>query len=473
MVKKDKTINTSKFGLNDTIAAVSTPLGQAGIGIVRLSGKDSLSIADKIFISREKNKPSKFKTYTTHYGWICENGKGKIIDEVIMTVMRSPKSYTKEDIVEINCHSGFLPLKKILNIAVKMGARLAEPGEFTRRAFINGRIDLAQAEAVLDIINAKTDSALEIGVSQLKGELSKKIEEIRNGLVEVLAYLEASIDFPEEDIDKLSLKQQTKHLVLAKRNIESLLESSEHGKIMREGIDVVICGKPNVGKSSLLNTLIKEEKAIVTHIPGTTRDIVEEVINLKGIPLRFVDTAGIIEPKDLVEKEAIKRSRKQLENCDLALFVLDNHQKISNQDKNLINNLKGKNIIFVVNKIDLSSKINIKTLKSLAKNSTIVKISALHKLGIRDLEDAIIKNIWQGRFKTNKGVFISNIRHIQALRNALFETDNTLELISKKISVELICFELTSAVKELDSITGRTIEKDLLDKIFSEFCIGK
>ncbi|MBM3247890.1 MAG: tRNA uridine-5-carboxymethylaminomethyl(34) synthesis GTPase MnmE [Candidatus Omnitrophica bacterium] len=473
MVKKDKTINTFKLGLNDTIAAVSTPLGQAGIGIVRLSGKDSLSIVDKIFVSKEKSKPSKFRTYTTHYGWICENGKGRIIDEVILTVMRSPKSYTKEDIVEINCHSGLIPLKKILEVVVKLGARLAEPGEFTRRAFINGRIDLTQAEAVLDIINAKTDSALEIGVSQLKGELSKKIEQIRNELVEVLAYLEAGIDFPEEDIDKLSLKQQAKHLEMAKRNIESLLESSEQGKIMREGIDVVICGKPNVGKSSLLNTLIKEEKAIVTHIPGTTRDIVEEVINLKGIPLRFVDTAGIIEPKDLVEKEAIKRSHQQLENCDLALFVLDNHEKISNQDKSLINKLKGKNIIIVINKIDLSSKINIKTLKSLAKNSTIVKISALQKLGIKNLEEAIIKNVWQGKFKINKGVFLSNIRHIHALRNALVQIDKTIELILKRFSAEFICLELTSAVKELDSVTGKTIEKDLLDRIFSEFCIGK
>jgi tRNA modification GTPase len=258
-----------------------------------------------------------------------------------------------------------------------------------------------------------------------------------------------------------------------KNDIERLLESSEQGRIMREGIDVVICGKPNVGKSSLLNTLIKEEKAIVTHIPGTTRDIVEEIINLKGIPLRFVDTAGIIEPKDLVEKEAIKRSHQQLENCDLALFVLDNHQNISNQDKNLIAKLKNKNIIFVINKIDLAGKINIKTLKSLAKDSKIVKISALHKLGIKDLEEAIIKNVWRGRFKNNKGVFLSNVRHIQALRNALSQIDKTLELISKKISAELICLELTLAVKELDSVTGRTIEKDLLDKIFSEFCIGK
>lgn len=473
MVKKDKTINTSKFGLNDTIAAVSTPLGQAGIGIVRLSGRDSLSIVDKIFISKEKTKPSKFKTYTTHYGWICENGRGKIIDEVILTVMRSPKSYTKEDIVEINCHSGFLPLKKILDVVVRMGARLAEPGEFTRRAFINGRIDLAQAEAVLDIINAKTETALEIGVSQLKGELSKKIEETRNELVEVLAYLEAEIDFPEEDINKLSFKEQTKRLEKAKQNIEELLETSEEGKIMREGIDVVICGRPNVGKSSLLNTLIKEEKAIVTHIPGTTRDIVEEIINLKGIPLRFVDTAGIIEPKDLVEKEAIKRSHEQLDNCDLALLVLDNHQKLSEQDKILIRKLNGKNIIFVINKIDLAPRINIKTLQSLAKNPTIVKISALRKLGIKNLEEAIIKNVWRGKFKANKGVFISNIRHIQALRNALGQIDKTLELILKRFSTEFICLELTLAVKELDSVTGKTIEKDLLDKIFSEFCIGK
>ncbi|MFH1655225.1 MAG: tRNA uridine-5-carboxymethylaminomethyl(34) synthesis GTPase MnmE [Candidatus Omnitrophota bacterium] len=460
---------------DDTIAAVSTALGQAGIGIVRLSGKDALPIVDKIFASKEKKKPSKFKTYSTHYGWIINGKKGKseVIDEVILTVMRAPKSYTKEDIVEINCHSGILPLKKILDLTIKMGARLAEAGEFTRRAFINGRIDLAQAEAVLDIINAKTDQALEISVSQLKGELSREIESIRNELVEVLAYLEAEIDFPEEDINRLPLRQQLARLNNTKKQIENLLETSEQGKIMREGINVVICGRTNVGKSSLLNTLIKEEKAIVTHIPGTTRDIVEEIINLKGIPLRFVDTAGMIEPKDLVEKEAIKRSHTQIDNCDLALLLFDNSQKLSDKDKMLLKNLKGKNIIFVINKIDLPSKINTNRLKSIAKNSKIVKISVLKKFGIKNLEDTIIKNVWQGKFKDKKSVFISNIRHIQALRSALGQIEKTLEVISRKISTEFVCLELKGAVEELDSITGRTIEKDLLDKIFSEFCIGK
>jgi len=460
---------------DDTIAAVSTPLGQAGIGIVRLSGKDALSVADKMFASKEKKKPSKFKTYSTHYGWIMNGKKGKseVIDEVILTVMRAPKSYTKEDIVEINCHSGILPLKKILDLAIKMGARLAEPGEFTRRAFINGRIDLAQAEAVLDIINAKTDQALEISVSQLKGELSCEIESIRNELVEVLAYLEAEIDFPEEDINKLSLRQQLARLNKTKKQIEELLETSEQGKIMREGINVVICGRPNVGKSSLLNTLIKEEKAIVTHIPGTTRDIVEEIINLKGIPLRFVDTAGIIEPKDLVEKEAIKRSHNQIDNCDLALLLFDNSQKLSEQDKILMQNLEGKNIIFVINKIDLSSKINMNRLKSIAKKSRIVKISVLRKTGIKNLEDTIIKNVWQGKFKDKKSLFISNVRHIQALKSALEQISKTLTIISGKMSTEFVCLELKCAIEELDSITGRAIERDLLDKIFSEFCIGK
>ncbi|MBM3252384.1 MAG: tRNA uridine-5-carboxymethylaminomethyl(34) synthesis GTPase MnmE, partial [Candidatus Omnitrophica bacterium] len=455
MYKSIKTLNTAKIGLDDTIAAISTPLGQAGIGIVRLSGKDALSIVDKIFVSKENKKPSKFKTYTTHYGWIV-NGyklqatsykrkiknlkpvacslKPEIIDEVILTIMRAPKSYTKEDVVEINCHSGFLPLRKILDLVLKKGARLAEPGEFTQRAFINGRIDLTQAEAVLDIINAKTDQALEIGVSQLKGELSKEIDFIRNELLEVLAYLEAEIDFPEEEIDKLSLKQQTARLIKTKKQIEKLLETAEQGKIMREGINVVICGKPNVGKSSLLNTLIKQEKAIVTHIPGTTRDIVEEVINLKGIPLRFVDTAGIIEPKDLIEKEAIKRSHQQINNCDLALLLFDQGQRLSAQDKILVENLKGKNVIFVVNKIDLPSKINAAKLKSIAKNSKIIKISVLRKFGIKNLEEAIIKNIWQGKFKDRKGVFLSNIRHIQALKNSLEQINKTLAIISGKIS---------------------------------------
>lgn len=476
MKRQSKKINTSQLALDDTIAAVSTPLGEAGIGIVRLSGRDALSIADKIFISKEKKQPSKFKTYSTHYGWVVSSEQRrapKIIDEVILTVMRSPRSYTKEDIVEINCHSGIIALKKILDLTIKMGARLAEPGEFTRRAFINGRIDLTQAEAVLDIISAKTDTALEIGVNQLKGELSKKIDEIRDGLVEVLAYLEAEIDFPEEDTSKLSLKQQSSRLNKIKKQIEELLETADQGKILREGINVVICGRPNVGKSSLLNTLIKEEKAIVTHIPGTTRDIVEEIINLKGIPLRFVDTAGIIEPKDLVEKEAIKRSHEQLENCDLALFLFDNNHNLSDQDRILINKLRGKNIIFVINKMDLPAKININQLKAVTKNAKIVKISVLKKQGIDDLEDEIIKNIWQGRFRDRKDILISNVRHIQGLRIALEQISRALTVIKRKISIEFICMELKGAIKELDSITGKAIETDLLDKIFSEFCIGK
>ena len=461
--------------LDDTIVAISTPLGRAGIGIVRLSGSGALSIVDKIFISVEKKKPSKVKTYTTHYGWITNGRKGKtnIIDEVILTVMRAPKSYTKEDIVEINCHSGIIPLKKILDLVISNGARLAEAGEFTRRAFINGRIDLAQAEAVLDIINSKTDSALEIGVNQLKGELSQKIDDIRSELVEILAYLEAEIDFPEEETDKLSFKQQLTRLKNSKKHIERLLETSEQGRIMREGINVVICGRPNVGKSSLLNTLIKEEKAIVTHIPGTTRDIVEEIINLQGIPLRFVDTAGIIEPKDLVEKEAIKRSREQLDACDLALFVFDNNHRLSDQDRILIGKLRGKNVIFVINKIDLPSKISEKQLKAVTRKSRIVKISVLQKLGIKKLEDAIIKSIWQGKFKDKKDVFISNIRHIQALRVALEQINRALTVVARKMSTDFVCMELKGAIKQLDSITGKTIEIDLLDKIFSEFCIGK
>jgi tRNA modification GTPase len=466
----DKTLK-----LDDTIAAISTPLGQAGIGIVRLSGKDALSIADKIFVSKEKKKPSKFKTYSTHYGWIMNGkvGKSEVIDEVILTVMRAPKSYTKEDIVEINCHSGIIPLKKILDLVINKGARLAEPGEFTRRAFINGRIDLAQAEAVLDIINAKTDSALEIGVSQLRGELSVKIDTIRNDLVEILAYLEAEIDFPEEEIGRLSLKQQFLRLDKIREQIEKLLEMADQGRILREGINVVICGRPNVGKSSLLNALIKKEKAIVTHVPGTTRDIVEEIINLKGIPLRFVDTAGIIEPKDLLEKEAIKRSQQQLDNCDLALFLFDNNHRLSNQDRILIEKLKGKNIIFVINKIDLPSKIDEKQLKSVTQKAKIVRISVLRKLGIKKLEDVIIENIWQGRFDDKKDIFISNIRHIQALRSALKQINNALTVIMRNMSTEFVCFELKGTIKHLDSITGRSIERDLLDKIFSEFCIGK
>ncbi|MDI6758562.1 MAG: tRNA uridine-5-carboxymethylaminomethyl(34) synthesis GTPase MnmE, partial [Candidatus Omnitrophota bacterium] len=364
--------------LSDTIVAISTSIGESGIGIVRLSGKEAFSIADKIFVSKDNKKPSAFKTYTIHYGWIVRQAtkQRKIIDEVILTVMRKPKSYTKEDIVEINCHGGILAVRAVLELVLESGARLAEPGEFTKRAFLNGRIDLAQAEAVLDTIRAKTDSALKIGVEQLRGVLSDKVNNLRNALLEIIAALEADIDFPEEEAglvnpvknnqiqiqeqeisNGINLKEILERLNRLNNELKDIIEAARYGRIIREGLHVVICGRPNVGKSSLLNALLRKERSIVTPIPGTTRDTIEEIIDIKGIPIRIVDTAGILEPRDLIEKHAVERSKKQIDLADLVILLFDGSRRLSKDDTALIAKLKKKVVIAIINKIDLKQKI--------------------------------------------------------------------------------------------------------------------
>ena len=481
-----------KINLDDTIAAISTPLGESGIGIVRLSGRKSLSIADKIFVSKDRRKPSHFKTYTTHYGWIVNRpqttdhrpqkknkklwtiGHGlstKIIDEVILTVMRTPKSYTKEDIVEINCHSGIVPLKRILDLVITCGARLARPGEFTQRAFINGRIDLAQAEAVLDIIKAKTEASLKVGINQLKGGLSCKINELKENLLDILASLEAQIDFSEEDIPATNKAELLHRLSKITKQIDKLLEESSYGKVLREGIICVICGKPNVGKSLLLNALLRQERAIVTPIAGTTRDTIEEVVNINGIPLKIVDTAGIIETENFIEKEAIRRTKNYLNLAQLILFVFDGSQTLSKEDNLLIKELKDRHTIAIVNKIDLPQKINQGIIKRVFNK--IVRISALKGTGLARLEDAILKMVWSGRFSPCEDIIVSNLRHADALRQTNDSLSRAIDSITQELSLEFISEDIKRAIDSLGIITGENINEDILERIFSEFCIGK
>jgi tRNA modification GTPase len=474
--------------LDDTIAAISTPIGQGGIGIVRISGPEALQIADKIFLAARRKysnkKAAKFKTYTINYGWIVENSKLKtqnlglrnnnsVVDEVILSVMRAPKSYTREDVVEINCHSGIVNLRKILDLVLEAGARLAEPGEFTKRAFLNGRIDLAQAEAVLDIIQAKTEASLRLGIEQLKGRLSYQINNIRDRLLDVLANLEASIDFPEEDIETRSIKRLAREIVRARECLDKLIKNSSKGKLLREGIKVVIAGRPNVGKSSLLNALLEEERAIVTAIPGTTRDTIEEVINLGGMPLRFFDTAGILRPKDLIDKEAIRRTHQMISAAELILLVLDGSQRINKFDRVFIDEIRHKTKIIVINKIDLPQKIKIEGLKKLGIKEHIVRISALKHTGLEELENVILKKVWPGRLTATDEIIVSNARHIESLRKSLRSVKKANESINKGLSAELVSVDVKEAIEHLDAIIGRSLDRDLLDKIFSEFCIGK
>ena len=464
-----------RHDLDDTIAAISTPIGEAGIGIVRISGKDALKIADKIFASKGNKKPSAFKTYTTHYGWIVEKSRIEkpvdIIDEVILTVMLAAKSYTREDIVEINCHGGIVALRRVLDLVLENGCRLAQPGEFTKRAFLNGRIDLAQAEAVLDIIRAKTDSALKIGVGQLKGALSKEINKVREALLGLLAVLEANIDFPEEEITTISLKEISEKLADINKEVRSILDSSGRARIFREGIHTVICGKPNVGKSSLLNALLKKERSIVTPIPGTTRDTIEEVIDIKGIPVRIVDTAGILEPRDLMEKKAVERAKKSIELADLVILLFDGSRRLSRDDRVLMQKLKKKPLIAVINKIDLKQKIQKeKVLKSFGQ---AIEISAKKLKNINLLEDAIANLVYKGEVAGSEPMLVSNLRHIEALREAQKVIAGAINSVDNKLSLEFIAQDIKETVLHLDEISGKRFSEDLLDKIFSEFCIGK
>lgn len=460
---------------DDTIASISTPLGESGIGIVRLSGKDSLSVVDKIFFSKDGKKPSSFKTYTVHYGWIVENSKlnrpAEFIDEVILTIMRAPKSYTKEDIVEINCHGGIVALRKVLDLILGQGCRLAQPGEFTKRAFLNGRIDLAQAEAVLDIIRAKTDSALKIGVEQLKGIFSKEIRQMRKVLLDILSQIEANIDFPEDEISPVNLKEIDHKLGKVSERLKDILDTSSHGRILREGINVVICGKPNVGKSSLLNAFLRQERAIVTPVAGTTRDIIEEVIDIQGIPIKIVDTAGIIEPKDIIEKKAVSHSKKYVELADLVLLVFDGSREISDQDRMLIRKLNSKPTVAVINKIDLRQKIRKEYLRKRFKR--LVEISCLKTKNIDLLENEIANSIWQGKISSSEGLLLSNLRHIQLLKQTLKRITQASDSSGQGLSLEFIAEDIKEALGMLDEILGEKFSQDLLDKIFSEFCIGK
>lgn len=455
--------------INDTIAAIATAAGEAGIGIVRLSGRDALKIADEVFISKDKQRPSRSRSYTIHYGWISKGGN--IIDEVILTVMRAPRSYTKEDVVEINCHAGLLATRAALDLVLDKGARLAQPGEFTRRAFLNGRIDLSQAEAVLDIIRAKTDSALRAGLRQLEGGVSRRISKLRGSLLATLSVLEANIDFPEEGIGPADPQEIYKSLSDIKSGINSLIDSSKYAQMLREGLHLVICGRPNVGKSSLLNALLKQERSIVTPIPGTTRDTVEEIIDIKGIPVRIVDTAGLIQPRDLVEKKAVERSKRCLKLADLVLLVFDVSQPLRREDKALINKLNKKRVIAVINKIDLKDK-KIQRDTILQRFARVVDISAKKSRNINLLEDAICDYVYNGRAAGLEAA-IGNSRHIAALSGAQKLIAETLHSLDNKISAEFIAQGIKDALLQLDIILGKEASADLLDKIFSDFCIGK
>jgi tRNA modification GTPase len=465
--------------LTDTISAISTPHGEGGIGIVRMSGPASISIAKKIFITPEGGDLNGIESHKVIYGYIRDPDTRKRIDEVLLTIMYSPKSFTREDMVEISCHGGFLPVRRILDLTLRHGARLAEPGEFTKKAFLNGRINLLQVEAVIDIIKSSSDIALESAMIQLEGGLAKNITSMRDILINMLAEIEVSIDFPDEDIEFKELIELHNKLKSVIDDTEQLIDTYKYGKIYREGASVVIAGRPNVGKSSLMNALLNEERAIVTSIPGTTRDTIEEGVNIKGLTINIVDTAGIREAEGLIELEGIRRTRTAIERGGLIIFLIDGSEDLKEEDFRLIKEIREKNkpFIIAINKIDIRDKIDFKEIEREFSDTPltreVIKISALKNMGIRDLKNKIADIFYNGPSSIPDTPFITRERHRELLSKANNSLRKAIISIDKNLSPEFIAADIRFALESLGEITGETYTEDMLNRIFQEFCIGK
>ncbi len=458
----------------DTIAAISTPLGEGGISIIRLSGSRAIEIADEIFIPSGKNeRPALYESHTVHYGHIKPFGKDEIVDEVLLTVMKAPKTYTAEDVVEINCHGGVVSSKKVLEFCLAQGARPAQCGEFTKRAFLNGRIDLSQAEAVLDIIRSETDMAQKAALSQLGGGFSKRIHNIKNTLIDVLSLIELGIDFSEEDVEFSSGEGIMRRVNSALQVVTEMLETFDDGMILREGANVVICGRPNVGKSSIMNALLKQDRVIVTPTAGTTRDVIEESVSLDGIKVRLSDTAGITKARSRAESEGIKRSRGRLSTADVALFVLDISRPLSDDDIGIYRKIRNKKKVIVANKSDLAAKLDMKKTGEVLGQEDILEISALKKKGLRNLEKTISGKLFNRVGESEEGLLVTNARH----RKLLTEIHRSLKRAAKAPdnggNAELLANDIRDAADQLGFIVGESIGDDVLDRIFSQFCIGK
>lgn len=457
----------------DTIAAISTPPGEGGIGIVRISGEEALEVADRVYRLGSK-KLSAQESHTIHYGKIVHPKTNETIDEVMVTVMRAPKTYTREDVIEINAHGGVMAVNKVLQTVLQSGARLAEPGEFTKRAFLNGRIDLSQAEAVMDVIRAKTDKAMHMAVNQLDGNLSKLIRALRTDILDTLAQVEVNIDYPEyDDVEEMTSQLLVEKAESVKAHVHELLETASQGKILREGLATAIIGRPNVGKSSLLNVLLKEDKAIVTDIPGTTRDVIEDFVSVKGVPLRLVDTAGIRETEDVVERIGVERSRKALSEAELILLVFNQSEPLTEEDYQLIKATDEKKRIMIMNKMDLENQLDFTQLEKLAGKDMLVKTSLVAQEGLNELEQKIADLFFSGQTGERDATYISNIRHIALLEEAEESLDSVIEGIKAGMPVDLVQIDMTHAWELLGEITGDSVQDELLTQLFSQFCLGK
>ena len=459
--------------MSDSIAAISTSMGEAGIGIVRISGGNSIEIGNLIFKGKKLKTLRESGNRRLTYGHIVDPDDGEVVDEVLIAFMEKPYTYTREDMVEIYCHGGIIPVRRVLGLILDNGARLAEPGEFTKRAFLNGRLDLSQAEAVIDIIRAKTDKSSKVSLNQLEGNLSREIRRIRDDILKMMAHIEASIDFPDEGIEGITHEELEASSRIILEDIKRLLDTSDRGRILRDGLNTVILGKPNVGKSSLLNAILRENRAIVTDIPGTTRDIIEEYVDIDGIPLKIVDTAGIRETEDIIERIGVDRAKDRVDEADLIIAIFDVSQDLAEEDYNIIDIIGDRESIVLLNKSDLPSRWDREDLSRGLPGYRMIDTSIIEGEGVYELEQAIKDMFHAGELKVESDIIITNMRHKDQLNKAYRDMESCIDGIISNMPLDCIEVDLKNCWENLGKISGDAIGEDVLDRIFSEFCIGK
>ena len=456
--------------MDDTIAAVATAYGEGGIGIIRISGEKSLDILEEIF---EFHGIEEIVNRRMTYGKIVDRDNGQTIDEVLAVYMKGPATYTAEDVVEINCHGSTVSLRKTLSLVLRKGARLAEPGEFTKRAFLNGRIDLSQAEAVIDVVKAKTDKSFDVALSQLEGGLSSYIRDIRQNLLDLLVDITVNIDYPDEDIEEITYDKLEINIKQIGDMIEKLLSTASSGRMIREGIRVAIAGKPNVGKSSLMNGLLRETRAIVTEIPGTTRDTIEEALSIRNIPVYLIDTAGIRETSDKVEKLGIEKSKEAFNNADFIIFIMDGSEEISSEDEEIIEYLKERKCLVLINKKDLEQKIDSGQIRNMLPNSQIIKTSLINGDGIEEIENAVEELVYGGEITQSESMMVNNVRHINLLTDSFNSLEDALQMAVNREALDFIEIDVKNAYELTGEIIGESVNDDIINEVFARFCLGK